>query len=50
MRRKGGGGAGTHFSWNDPENHLMLVNMTLVCNQLFFRNEKVDPEQEARTD
>ena len=33
MKRNKGGGAGTHFK-TEPENHLMLVNMTWACNGL----------------
>ena len=33
MRRKEGGGAGSHFK-NEPETQLTLVRMVLACNQL----------------
>ena len=32
-RKKGGGGAGTHFK-SEPGNHLMLVDLTVACNRL----------------
>ena len=42
--RTKGGGAGTHFK-NEPENHLMLVQMTLACDHLclfFFHKNSTD--------
>ena len=33
--RTKGGGAGTHFK-NEPENHLMLVHMTLACDHIYL--------------
>ena len=45
--RTKGGGAGTHFK-NEPENHLMLVQMTLACDHLclffFFHKNSMDWE------
>ena len=48
MRRKKGGEAGT-ASKNEPENHLMLLNMILACNQLclFFEVKNLDTEPDA---
>ena len=34
LKRKKGGRAGTHFN-NEPENHLILVNMILACTVFF---------------
>ena len=50
MKRKRGGGAGTHLK-SEPENHLMLVSMTLAYNQLcLFSKENVESEQVASSD
>ena len=51
MRRKKGGGVGTHFR-NEPENHLMLVNMVLAGNQLCLcvAVKRLDSEQDVSSD
>ena len=50
MKGKRGGGAGPHLK-SEPENHLMLVSMTLACNQLcLFPQINVESEQVASSD
>ena len=39
MKRKKGGGDGTHFE-NESDNHRMLVNMISACNLLFPKKNR----------
>ena len=50
-RKKGGGGAGTHFK-KEPGNQLMLVNLILACNQPLsvLRSARSDPEHDASSE
>ena len=48
MKRKRGGGVGTHFE-HESDNHRMLVHVMLACNQLcWFFGEKIGSRTTCR--